>query len=165
VGQEDSENHRGAALALSARALHRGLRARARPVPGLVSRAVGGGDHEADGAVAGRAARVRRPRPVRRRLRVPAGGRDPREHPAGGAQAVPAGHDRRPRRRPQGAHRPGRRVPGVRGVVGGPAARLRPPRHAGPGAGGRRRGAGVLGRAARGLPADPGTALLVPSKL
>ncbi len=78
--------------------------------------------------------------PVWCRLRVPVGGRDPREHPAGGAQAVPAGHDRRPRRWPQGAHRPGRRVPGVRGVVGGPAARLRPPRHAGPGAG-RRDGA------------------------
>jgi transposase-like protein len=43
--------------------------------------------------------------------------RDPREHPAGRAQAVPAGNDRRPRGRPQGAHRPRRRVPRVRRVV------------------------------------------------
>jgi transposase-like protein len=66
------------------------------------------------------------------------------------------------RGRPQGAHRPGRRVPGVSGIVCGPAARLRPPRHARPRAGGRRRRAGILGRAARGLPAGPGTALQVP---
>jgi hypothetical protein len=36
----------------------------------------------------------------------PVGGRDPCEHPAGGAQAVPAGDDRGPHRRPQGTHRP-----------------------------------------------------------
>ena len=47
------------------------------------------------------------PGPVRGGLRLPVGGRDPREHPAGGAQAVPAGDDRGARRRPQGAHRPG----------------------------------------------------------
>ncbi len=35
------------------------------------------------------------------------GRRDPREHPAGGTQAVPAGDDRGPRRWPQGADRPG----------------------------------------------------------
>jgi len=33
--------------------------------------------------------------------------RDPREHPTGRAQAVPAGHDRRARRRPQRTHRLG----------------------------------------------------------
>ena len=43
------------------------------------------------------------------------------------------------------------------GVVGGPAARLRPPRDARPGPGGRRRRAGVLGRAARGVPGTPGS--------
>ena len=68
---------------------------------------VGGGDHPADRDLEGGAARLRRPGPVRRGLRLPVGGRDPREHPAGGAQAVPAGDDRRARRRPQGAHRPG----------------------------------------------------------
>jgi hypothetical protein len=36
----------------------------------------------------------------------PVGGRDPCEHPAGGAQAVPAGDDQGPHRRPQGTHRP-----------------------------------------------------------
>jgi mutator family transposase len=46
--------------------------------------------------------------------------------------------------------------------VGGPAARLRPPRDARPGAGRRRRGAGVLERAAGGLPAGQGGSLLVP---
>ena len=45
----------------------RGLRARARPVPGLLRRAVGGGDHPADRDLAGGAARLRRPGPVRRR--------------------------------------------------------------------------------------------------
>ena len=44
-----------------------------------------------------RAARLRRPGPVRRGLRLPVGRRDPCEHPAGGAQAVPAGDDRGPR--------------------------------------------------------------------
>jgi len=54
----------------------------------------GPGDHEADRAVAGRAAGVRRPRSFRRGLRLPVGRRHPCEHPAGGAQAVPAGDDR-----------------------------------------------------------------------
>ena len=62
----------------------------------------------------------------------------------------------------QGAGRDRRRLPGVDRVVGGPAARLRAPRDARPGARGRRRRAGVLGRAARGVPRDPGAALLVP---
>ena len=55
---------------------------------------------------------------VRRGLRLPVGRRDPREHSAGGAQAVPAGHDRGPRGWTQGAHRAGRRLPRVRGVMG-----------------------------------------------
>jgi len=37
---------------------------------------------------------------------LPVGRRHPREHPAGGAQAVPAGDDRGARRRAQGAGRP-----------------------------------------------------------
>ena len=104
---EDPEDHRGAAAAVPARPVQRGLRARAGPVPGLVRGAVGGGDHPADRDLEGGAARVRGPGPVRRGLRLPVGGRDPREHPAGGAQAVPAGDDRGPRRWPQGAHRAG----------------------------------------------------------
>ena len=62
----------------------------------------------------------------------------------------------------EGAGRADRRLPGVGRVVGGSAARLRPPRHARPGARHRRRRARVLGCAARGVPDDPGPALLVP---
>ena len=127
-----------------------------------LGRAVRAGDHEADRDLEGRAARVRGPGSVQCGLRLPVGRRHPRQHPPGGAQAVPAGPDRRARRRPQGARRAGRRLPGVGRVLGGPAARLRPPRDARPGARGRRRRARVLGRAARGLPATPGAALLVP---
>ena len=46
--------------------------------------------------------------------------------------------------------------------MGGPAARLRSPRDARPGAGRRGRGAGLLERAARGVPPDQGGPLLVP---
>ena len=49
----------------------------------------------------------------------------------------------------------GRRLPRVHRVVGRPAARLQAPRHGRPGARRRRRRARVLGRAARGVPADP----------
>ena len=59
------------------------------------------------------------------------------EGPPGGGQGVPAGDDRRPCRRHQGAGRFGRRVPRVRRVVGRPAARLQTPRDARPGARGR----------------------------
>jgi hypothetical protein len=47
-------------------------------------------------------------------------------------------------------------LPWVHEVVGGHAARLRPPWHARPGAGCRGRGAGVLERAAGGVPAREG---------
>ena len=76
VGAEDPEDHRGAAAAVPARAVQRGLRARAGPVPRLIGRAVGGGDHPADRDLAGRAARLRGPGPVRRGLRLPVGRRD-----------------------------------------------------------------------------------------
>ena len=75
---------------------------------------------------------------------------------------MPAGDDRRARRRPQGAGRPRQRLPGVRRVLGRPAARLRPAGHARPGAGHRRRRAGVLERGAGGVPAGQDPALLVP---
>jgi hypothetical protein len=66
------------------------------------------------------------------------------------------------RRRAQGAGRPRGRVPGVGGVMGGPAARLRSPGDARPDAGRRRRGAGLLERPARGVPAGEGGPVLVP---
>ena len=90
---------------------------------------------QADRDLEGRATRVLPAGSVRCGLRLPVGRRHPRQHPPGGAQAVPAGDDRRARRRPQGARRAGRRLPGVDRVLGGPAARLRPARHARPGAG------------------------------
>jgi hypothetical protein len=75
---------------------------------------------------------------------------------------LPAGHDRCPRRRPEGTRRARRRLPGVHRVVGGPAAGLRPawdalpdPRHG-------RRCARVLGCATRGVPAGQRAAQLVP---
>ena len=110
-GRGNPEDQRGAAAAVSAWPAELGLRAGAGPVPRLLSRAVSGGHHPADRDLEGRTARVRRPGPVRRGLRLPMGGRHPRQHPPGGAQAVPAGDDRRARRRPQGTHRPGRRLP------------------------------------------------------
>ena len=94
-------------------------------------------------------------------LRLPVGRRDPRQHPPRRAQAVPAGHDRRARRWPQGARRPHRRLPRVHRVLGRPVARLPTARHARPGPRGRGRRARVLGRATRGVPADTRAALLV----
>ena len=149
---QDPEDHPRCCAFVPARAVERGLRACARAVPGLGGRAVGGGGHPADRAVEGRAARLRRPGPVWRGLRLPVGRRHPRERPAGGAQAMPAGDDRGARRWPQGAGRSGRRLPRVRRVVGRSAARPRPPRDARPGACGRRRRAGLLERPAGSLP-------------
>ena len=53
VGAEDPEDYRGAATAVPARAVQRGLRPCAGAVPGLIGRAVGGGDHPADGDLEG----------------------------------------------------------------------------------------------------------------
>ena len=102
----------------------RGFRARARAVPRLGQGAVVLDDHQAHRDLEGRGARVRRAGPVGRGLRVPLGGRDPRQRAPRGGQAVPAGDDRGARRRPQGAHRSDRRLPRGRRVVGGSAARL-----------------------------------------
>lgn len=71
--------------------------------PGLLGGPIGLDDHPADRAVAGRAEGFQHKGSVRCRLRVLLGGRDPRQHPAGGGQAVPAGHHRSARRRVQGA--------------------------------------------------------------
>ncbi len=74
-----------------------GLRAGPGPVPGLRCWPVSSGDHEADRDLEGRAARLRRAGPVADGLRLSVGRWHPREHPAGKAQAVPAGDDRRAR--------------------------------------------------------------------
>jgi hypothetical protein len=99
--------------------------------------------------VAGRGPRVRQPAPVRCGLRVSVGGRGPSGCAAGRGEGVPARHDRRAGRRQQGNRRPGRGLPGVDRVVGRPAARLQAARHAPLDPRGRRRSAGVLGRALR----------------
>ena len=65
-------------------------------------------------------------------------------------------------RRPQGARRAHRRLPGVDRVVGRSAAGLSPARDDRPGAGRRRRRARVLEGDARGVPRYPRAALLVP---
>ena len=57
VVPQDPEDHRGAAAALPARAVDRGLRARAGPVPGQLGGPVRAGDHEADRDLEGRATR------------------------------------------------------------------------------------------------------------
>ena len=67
------------------------LRARAGAVPRLRRGPVRAGDHQADRDLEGRAARLRRAGSVRCGLRLPVGRRHPRQHPPGGAQAVPAG--------------------------------------------------------------------------
>src|SRR5665647_3873348 len=95
-------------------------------------------------------------------LRVHVGRRHPRGRPPRAGAVVPAGADRGPRRRAQGADYPGRRVPGVRRLMGGPAARRGPAWDACPGAGGRGWRARVLGRPRGGLPHHPRPALLVP---
>ena len=75
---------------------------------------------------------------------------------------MPAGHDRCPRRRHQGARRAHRRLPRVDRVVGGPAARLRrrgmraPVLAVGDGA------LGFWGALREVFPQHPGAALLVP---
>ena len=92
------------------------------------------------------------------RLRVLVGRRRPLQGPPRAGQGVPAGHDRGPRRRHRGARRDLRRLPGVHRVVGGSAARLQAPRDAGARPRGRRRGAGVLEGAARGVPRDSSSA-------
>ena len=112
-----------------------GLRAGVGAVPRHRGRAVRGDDHPADHAVAGRGPTVRRPVARRGGLRVSVGRRDPRQRPPGAGEAVPAGDDRGPRRRPEGARRVDRRVPGIHRVVGGPAPGLQTPRDARPGAG------------------------------
>ncbi|CAA9254765.1 MAG: IS6120 family transposase, partial [uncultured Arthrobacter sp.] len=159
---QDPEDHRSPAAALPARTVLGRLRARAGPVPRLHDGAVRAGDHEADRGVEGRAAGVLPAGPVRGRLRLPVGRRDPRQHPARGAQAVPAGVDRCPGRRAQGARRAGRWLPRVDRVLGRPAPRLRAAGHARPGPRGRRWCARVLGCPARGLPRHAGATLLVP---
>ena len=80
------------------------------------------------------------------RLRLPLGRRYPPEGPARAGEAVPAGDDRCPGRRPEGARRVDRRVPGVDRVLGGSAAGRQAPRDAGPGARHGRRCAWASGR-------------------
>jgi len=97
VVPQDPEDQRGVAAAVLAWVVLGGLRARAGAVPRLVGGTVGLGDHEADRDLAWRGACVRRSRSVRCGLRLLVGRRHSRQHPPGGTEAVPAGHDRRPR--------------------------------------------------------------------
>ncbi|GCE44964.1 IS6120, transposase [Rhodococcus wratislaviensis] len=129
VGAQVPADERGAAAAVSARALHQRLRAGARAVPRIGCRVVGGLDHPVDDPVAGRGQGLPGSGPLGQRLRLCVGRRHPPQGAARAGQTVPAGDDRGPRGRPEGARRPHRRVPRVHRVVGGPAARLPTPRH------------------------------------
>jgi len=95
-------------------------------------------------------------------LRVLLGRRRARQRRPGRGTAVSAGADRGARRWPQGTDHPGRRLSGVRRILGGPAAGRQAARDVRAGAGRRGRRAGVLGRPGRGLPRDPGPKVLVP---
>ena len=79
-------------------------------VPRLWCGSVAGDDHPAHHPVARRGRRVQQAVAGRHRLRLLLGGRDPSEGPPGAGQGVPAGDDRGPRGRHQGADRAGRRV-------------------------------------------------------
>ena len=79
-------------------------------VPRLDRGSVRGNGHPADRTVAGRREDLRPAVVGRVRLRLPVGRRDPPQGPPRGRQGVPAGDDRCPRRRHQGARRPVRRV-------------------------------------------------------
>jgi hypothetical protein len=123
---------------------------------------VGLGRHPVVPAVAGRAGGVPGAGPSRPGLRVLLGGRHPLQPPAGRRAAVLPGDRGRARRRHQGAGGGRRRHPRVDRRLGRAAARPAPPRHARPGGDGRRRGAGAVAGATRGVPRHPRTALLGP---
>ncbi len=103
-----------------------------------------GGEHQVQVAPPGpgRAASVRRPGSVHRRLRLPVGGRRALHCAAGRGMAVHPGHGRGAHRWQQGTGRSRRRLPRVHRVVGGPATRLQAAGHARPRVGGRRRRVG-----------------------
>jgi hypothetical protein len=138
------------------------LRPGAGAVPRHRPRPLASHDHPPDQGLAGRGRRVRQALAEGHRLRLRVGRRDPPQGPPGAGQGVPAGHDRRPCRRHQGADRARRRPPReLRRIVGRPAPLGQAARDAGPGARGRGRCAGVLEGAARGVPRHPGAAVLV----
>jgi putative transposase len=155
VGEEVAEGCRGVAAAVPARPVQRRLRPGADPVPRLRCGPVGGHDHPADEGLARRGGRVQQALVGRDRLRVRVGRRDPPQGPPRAGQGVPAGDDRRARRRHEGTDRARRRAPGVDRVLARPAPVLQATWHAGTGARGRRRCTRVLGRGARGVPRPP----------
>ena len=123
-GPQVPEGRRGAAAAVPARLVQRGLRARRWSSSWHRRRPVAGDDHPADQAVAGRARRFgERICPAVDYVYLWADGIHLNVR-LDEDEAVPAGDDRGPRRRHQGAGRAGRRLPRVDRVVGRPAARL-----------------------------------------
>ena len=166
VGAQDPEDRRDAFAAVSARALVGRFRVGAGAVPGQRAGAVGL-DYLSSHRAPGRPRRRRSPSGTCRLWTSCTCGRTasmsscaPRR-----PEAVPAGDDRGARGSPQGLVA---LTDGHREAAESCADLLRDcrcPRHARPGAGRWGRCAGILERAARGVPADPRAALLVPQDI
>ncbi len=157
-----AEDLRGPAAALPAWTVLGGLCARAGAVPRGHGWPVARHGDPADQAVDRRPRRLPGPGPVGSRLRLRVGRRCAPQGEARPGALVHPGPARRPAGRHQGADRPGRGAAGVHRVVGRPAARLPPARHARPGAGDRRRRDGPVEGSGRGVPGCPAPALLAP---
>ena len=130
VGPQVPAGGRGAAAAVPAWLVQRGFLPgvgavpppQAGGAPRLDGGAVRGDGDPADHPVARRRRRVREAAAAGQRLRVPVGRWHSPEGSPGAGQGVPAGDDRRARRRQERAGRAGRRLPRVIRVVGRPAA-------------------------------------------
>src|SRR5262249_55393711 len=122
---------------------------------------VGDHGHSAQGGLGGRVPGLGPAAAGGQALRLRLGRRRVPQRPPGGRPPVHPGADGGHRRRPEGAERPGRRLPGVRGVVEGPAPGLQGPGTGdGSPAGDGGRGPGLLEGPAEVLPGDEGTAAL-----
>ena len=97
--------------------------------------ALGHDGHPAQGDLGGRVRGLEQAVPGGQALRLRLGRRRPLQHPAGGGPPVHPGADGGHRRRPEGADRRGRRLPGERAVLEGAAPGLQGP---GPGRSSRR---------------------------
>ena len=120
-------------------------------------------EHRAtDGGVGRRLPDVPAPGPVRMRLRVRVGRRDPLQHPAGRGPAVHAGDTRGACGRDEGAGGARGRLSGERGKLGQRAAGPARTRPARAGGGDWRRRARILVRGARRVAGDDAATRLVP---
>ena len=159
-----AEGGRGAAAAVPARAVDRRLPAGAlRAARGGRGRAVADGDRAADEGVGGGVRRVPAARPGGPGLRLRLGGRGPLQHPSRGRPALHPGHHRGAAGRHEGGDRRRGWVSREHRELADGAARPQAAGDAGPGRGGRRPRARLLGGGPGCLARDPGRDLLGPS--